>query len=81
MPEKEFPVELPISSRIILIQGAVAGLKHAFFFFNEKAWIGTHRWCEKILWNLGGTVKKKGWGGGREEELSLACYNILSNRT
>lgn len=36
MPEKEFPVELPISSRIILMQGAVAGLKHAFFFFKKK---------------------------------------------
>ena len=27
MHEKEFPIELPISNQIILMQGAVAGLK------------------------------------------------------
>lgn len=52
MHEKEFPIELPISSQIILMQGAVAGLKRVKTQTNKKQkqpWISTHRWCGKIL--------------------------------
>ena len=55
MHEKEFPIELPISNQIILMQGAVAGLKRVKNKTKKtpktpkQPWISTHRLCGKIL--------------------------------
>lgn len=39
----------------------------------KKAWISTHRWCGKILWNFGRTMKK-----GVERRSYLWCVVAFS---
>lgn len=72
---KNIPIELPIFYRITLMQGAVAGLKCVKKIFKNMPG-PAHKWCGKILLNLGGTPRKGGDGG-----VILGCCNILSNRT